>query len=102
MNDSQKRREQLLRETRNLYRTSHIPAVHPRYSAANRFLYGEEGAQERTSSLGARIFISLLLFVIFASADYQGGKIWKFKPSQIVSQIQNQPDFLSYIDVPGL
>ncbi|XCP83749.1 hypothetical protein ABXS75_11745 [Roseburia hominis] len=93
MNDSQKRREQLLRETRNLYRTSQIPAVHPRYSAANHFLYGEDAKTEGSSSLGARIFISLLLFVIFASADYQGEKIWKLKPSQIVSQIQNQPDF---------
>lgn len=102
MNDSQKRREQLLKETRNLYRSSQSPAVHPRYGVTNHFLYDSDSGQESTSTLGARIFISLLLFVIFASADYQGTDIWKLKPSQIVSQIQRQPDFLSYLDKTGL
>lgn len=95
MNDSRKRREELLNEMR---RSERIPAVHPRYRAAYHNLYGWEEEDEDTgTSLGTRIFISLVLFVVFASADYNGEKIWNYTPSQIASEIQSQPDISEYL-----
>ena len=31
---------------------------------------------------------------MFVAADYTGEKIWKYTPSQIVSQIEYQPDIM--------
>lgn len=95
MNESEKRRERLLRDTRNQYSSRRgTPAVHPRYRAMYQNLYGR-GEDDRTagSTLGLRIFICLILFGIFAAADYREEKIWKYTPSQIISEIGNQPDF---------
>lgn len=46
------------------------------------------------SSFFARMFISFLIFGMFVAADYTGEKIWKYTPSQIVSQIEYQPDIM--------
>lgn len=99
MNESQKRRETLLNETRNLYRNDRIPAVHPRYRAVYKNLYktGTKSDEESSGTLGLRIFISLMLFALFAAADYNGESIWHYTPTQIVSEIQNQPDFSGYL-----
>ena len=99
MNETQRRREALLHETRNLYRNDRIPAVHPRYRAVYRKLYNTSpsSGDGNSSTLGARIFISLVLFAIFAAADYNGENIWRYTPTQIVSEIQNQPDFSGYL-----
>lgn len=95
MNESEKRREKLLRDTRSQYSSRRgTPAVHPRYRAMYQNLYGR-GEDDRISgsTLGVRIFICLILFGIFAAADYRDEKIWKFSPAQIISEIGNQPDF---------
>lgn len=62
MNDSQKRREELLKNTRKLYglekNGSH---VHPRYRA--------EYKQEDGSSLSIRMLFSMILFLLFVFAE---------------------------------
>lgn len=100
MNESEKRREKLLRDTRNQYSSRRtVPAVHPRYGAVYQNLYGHRGEEQMTgSTLGIRVFICLILFGIFAAADYREEKIWKFSPSQIVSEIGSQPDFAALGD----
>lgn len=60
MHETQKRREQLLKQSRNRNR------VHPRYQAGA-FVRKEE--KEESSSLGIRIFFSMLLFLIFAVSE---------------------------------
>ena len=88
MNESQERREELLRMSRQKWRKGSIPAVHPRYQHVYRGLYGEHSSEENGgSSFFARMFISFLIFGMFVAADYTGEKIWKYTPSQIVSQI---------------
>lgn len=95
MNKSQERREELLRMSRQKWRKGSIPAVHPRYQHVYRGLYGEHSSEENGgSSFFARMFISFLIFGMFVAADYTGEKIWKYTPSQIVSQIEYQPDIM--------
>lgn len=60
-----------------------------------RGLYGEHSSEGNGgSSFFARMFISFLIFGMFVAADYTGEKIWKYTPSQIVSQIEYQPDIM--------
>ncbi len=95
MNESQERREELLRMSRQRWGRGSIPAVHPRYQHVYRGLYGEPSSEGKAgSSFFARIFISFLIFAMFAAADYTGEKIWKYTPAQIVSQIEYQPDIV--------
>ena len=75
MNESQERREELLRMSRQKWRKGSIPAVHPRYQHVYRGLYGEHSSEEN----GGSSFFE---------------KIWKYTPSQIVSQIEYQPDIM--------
>lgn len=64
MNDTEKRREQLLKSTRKTYDSRYAnPPVHPRYQAS--FSYEEE-ERETKSSLGTRILFSMLLFLAVA------------------------------------
>ena len=96
MNESQERREELLRMSRQKWRKGSIPAVHPRYQHVYRGLYGEHSSEENGgSSFFARMFISFLIFGMFVAADYTGENIWKYTPSQIVSQIEYQPDIMT-------
>ena len=96
MNESQERREELLRMSRQKWRKGSIPAVHPSYQHVYRGLYGEHSSEENGgSSFFARMFISFLIFGMFVAADYTGEKIWKYTPSQIVSQIEYQPDIMT-------
>lgn len=95
MNESQERREELLRMSRQKWGKGSIPAVHPRYQHVYRGLYGEHSSEGNGgSSFFARMFISFLIFGMFVAADYTGEKIWKYTPSQIVSQIEYQPDIM--------
>lgn len=95
MNESQERREELLKMSRQRWGKGSIPAVHPRYHHVYRGLYEEHSSEGNGgSSFFTRMVISFLIFAMFAAADYTGEKIWKYTPSQIVSQIEYQPDIM--------
>lgn len=98
MNDAQKRREQLLKETRSRYQSSYMPAVHPRYRAAYHNLYGGNEEAKASESLSVRILISLILFAVFATADYHHDNVWKFSTSQITAEIARQPELSGYLE----
>ena len=71
MNESQERREELLRMSRQKWRKGSIPAVHPRYQHVYRGLYGEHSSEENGgSSFFARMFISFLW-------DVCGGRLYR-------------------------
>ena len=67
MNDAERRRQELLEQTRALYNDRRtIPAVHPRYANAYHYLYGksQEDINEDTKggTFGIRLFLCALLF----------------------------------------
>lgn len=68
MNQSERRRQALLKSARGWYDDSHTPpAVHPRY----RNLYGELYKEEpQISGFRMRIFIGCLLFLLYTVMDY--------------------------------
>ncbi len=62
------------------------PAVHPRYQAAYRELYGESDPESH-STLGIRVFLSLLLFAAFITLDKADQTVFHMDSQQIVQQI---------------
>ena len=62
MNETEKRRAQLLKNTRKLYDNHYNPwPVHQRYLSSTSF---EEEKQAQSSSLSVRVFFSLLFFLL--------------------------------------
>lgn len=68
MNETEKRRAQLLRNTRKLYDTRYEPwPVHQRYLSSDSF--EEEEQYSGSASLSIRIFFSLLFFLLCVLAS---------------------------------
>lgn len=92
MNDSEKRRRQLLEQTRERYRDRQgIPAVHPRYGAAYRQIY-EDDQTVPVSTFGVRLLLCLLLFAGFVSFDKNDAKFREVDSSRIVDEIADDLD----------
>ena len=79
MNEAEKRRRELLEQTRYSYQESGIPAIHPRYRASYSELYGEEEAEQ--GSLGIRTFICMILFAVFVFMQNEGKDILHIRRS---------------------
>lgn len=93
MNDSEKRRQRLLEQTRELYGEKRtIPAVHPRYGAAYRQIYSDEQQQIPPGSFGIRLFLCLLLFAAFVSMDKNKSEVMHVDSSRIVDEITTDLD----------
>lgn len=93
MNQSQKRREDLLKQTRNLYSDNHIPpAIHPRYSNLYSELYSDTDNENHMSF--ARFIICLLLFVCYAMMDYRNVTIMDVNSRQIEEVISENWEIL--------
>lgn len=96
MTDAEKRRIQLLQQTRALYSDrGNMPAVHPRYQSVYGDLYHmreQEGSRLRGGTFGIRMFISLMLFVLFVTADYQDAKYANADSAKIVHEIEREID----------
>ncbi|MGN1166767.1 MAG: hypothetical protein ACI4S2_10125 [Lachnospiraceae bacterium] len=92
MNDSEKRRKQLLEETRARYSDyREPPAVHPRYRNSYNRLYRED-AEEEYSTFGIRAFLCLLLFVAFVTMDIKKQEILHVDTQRIVQEITTDLD----------
>lgn len=88
LNDSEKRRRELLEQTRELYNERRsIPAVHPRYGMAYRKLYEEEQATAAHGTFGLRMVLCLLLFAAFVAMDKNGSEVMNVDSSRIVEEI---------------
>lgn len=92
MNDSERRRRQLLKETRERYsdRTA-PPAVHPRYRSSYMGIYGGE-EEEPASTFGARVLICLLLFAAFVTMDLKDQEVFHMDSDRIVKEITTDLD----------
>lgn len=93
MTEAEKRRIELLHQTRTLYSDRiDVPAVHPRYRSVYGELYHPEGNSGRNSTLGIRVFISILLFILFAAADYNEVRYRNVDSKRIVHEIERKTD----------
>lgn len=91
MNESEKRRKQLLAQARDMYSDKHTPpAIHPRYQSLYARLYQDSGYERpmEKGTFGIRAFICLLLFALFVSADYKGSKVATVSSEKVVKQIE--------------
>ena len=92
MNETEKRRQQLLHQARELYRDvgETIPAIHPRYRAAYESIYGTDKEEVIQSTFGIRVVICVMIFAVFVLTDYKGTTICNLNSEQITEQIQTQ------------
>lgn len=94
MNQTEKRRQELLEQTRKIYRDSNnTPAIHPRYRATYTSIYGEEEEEKQTTGLGFRFFLALMLLIGFVAIDQSGEKIATVDSQWIEERIVEEPDF---------
>ena len=92
VNDSEKRRQRLLEQTRELYGEKRsIPAVHPRYGAAYHQIYSDDQTGLPPSTFGIRLFLCLLLFAAFVSIDKNQSEVMHVN-SRIVDEITTDLD----------
>ena len=92
MNETEKRRQQLLHQARELYRDvgETIPAIHPRYRTAYESIYGTDKEEVIQSTFGIRVVICVMIFAVFVLTDYKGTTICNLNSEQITEQIQTQ------------
>ena len=94
MTETEKRRIELLQQTRRTYSEKYTPpAVHPRYQAVYRSLYKNEAEEKTTSSFMARLVIALLLFGAFFLANQKG-----LEETEIVAN-EIQQEFHGFVDL---
>ncbi len=87
MNENELRRRELLEQTRSLYKDSAtVPAVHPRYNNIYKELYTEKNTTKK-SSFTARLATALILFVLFATIDYNQLEIGNYGSELVVNVI---------------
>lgn len=83
---SEKRRRELLEQTRELYSERRVfPAIHPRYTGLYGELYQEN--EGHTGTLGIRVVLCLMLFMVYIAMDYTGATTLDVSSSQIASAV---------------
>ena len=91
MTDVEKRRLQLLQETKKAYSERNTPpAIHPRYQSSYYSLYGKEKNEisEKRSTLWIRVIISVLIFALCYVVDYSKEEYGVVNSKTIVREIQ--------------
>lgn len=93
MNEIEKRRQELLNQTRRRYgNTNPIPAIHPRYRATYNSMYHEEEIPSN-SGLGFRVFLAVILFFLFVAIDQSKETIARVDSNRIVNEIEREYEF---------
>ena len=92
MNDAERRRRELLEQTRSLYSDrKETPVVHPRYGSTYRYLYGREGNEltedTKGGTFGIRLFLCVLIFAAFLTMDKQKQEVFHMDSNEIADQI---------------
>ena len=92
MNDTEKRRRELLQQTRQRYSDYYEPpAIHPRYRNFYRQIYPEE-QETGYSTFGIRLFLCLFLFAAFVAMDVKNQEIMHVDSRSIVHEITTDID----------
>ena len=93
MNDAERRRQELLEQTRALYNDRRtIPAVHPRYANAYHYLYGKSQEDTKGGTFGIRLFLCALMFAAFLTMDKQKQEVFHMSSSDIANEITKDTD----------
>ena len=93
LEDSEARRRELLRQTRQLYDDQRfIPAIHPRYGHLYCELYGGDGDSAKNNTFFLRLGIGLLCFVLYVWMDADDATILNVNSNHVVNQIEKQLD----------
>ena len=100
MDDSALRRQQLLKDTKRMYDSGGIPAIHPRYRHIYHDLY-DENPTSTTGSFYLRLVIGILCFACYVWADYKDMTVAGVNSSMIVNQIEQQTDFEEVLETFG-
>ena len=106
--ESEKRRQRLLEETRALYSDRrnvpeyrglyrNLPAVHPRYGASYRELYGQDDAGGQKGTFGIRLLLCCFLFTFFVTLDRQEIEIFEVDSGQIEEAVSQDIDIGEFI-----
>ena len=94
MNDAERRRQELLEQTRALYNDRRT--IHPRYANAYHYLYGksQEDINEDTKggTFGIRLFLCALMFAAFLTMDKQKQEVFHMSSSDIANEITKDMD----------
>ena len=99
MNDSERRRKELLELTRQRYSDSTAsPAVHPRYHAVYEDLYGTED-ELPGGTLGIRTFFCILLLAVFLSMEHNHNEIWNVSSENVVEAVTNDMDIQESLEI---
>lgn len=97
--DSERRRRELLAQTREQYRDGHTPpAIHPRYTGVYHELYPNE-TEESSGTFTLRVFFCLLLFAGFIMLDYKGADTAMVSSSEIVEAVESQTTSEDLVEV---
>lgn len=93
MNSTEKRRQELLTQTRKLYNEKpRIPAVHPRFGSFGIESYEDETDVTPINSFRIRILLAVFLFMFFAGMDYAQVSVGDWDSSDIVSVVSQNVD----------
>ena len=89
MNEFEKRRQSLLRETRKRYSESNKPpAVHPRYRGAYEAIYDSEDKTQRKNFTWIKVIICIAIALCFLAAHKMDWEIANLNSDKIVQLIQ--------------
>lgn len=91
-NDTEKRRRELLQQTREQYSDYFSPpAIHPRYRSSYNKLYSGE-REESVSTFGARAFLCLMLFAAFVTMDMKKQEVFHVSSERIAEEVTTDLD----------
>ena len=98
LNHTEKRRRQLLDETRKLYSDRYIPpAIHPRYGYIYDQLY-EKDSKEKGGSFELRVFLCMLILAAFITADKNEKFTEKYDTEAVIECISVDMEILNVIE----
>ena len=90
MTDIEKRRIQLLKETKKTYSEKYMtPAVHPRYKSTYDSLYNKEPVMQK-GSFGIRFFVALLILVLVYAMHFQEKSFGMINDKTIINEIHRE------------
>ena len=96
MNETEKRRERLLEQTRSIYHDdSKIPAIHPRYEAYYRQIYNCDNNGLK-GTCGIRCLICILVFGIYAVTGINQKEIFGLNDLQVREMIMQNIELEVY------
>lgn len=93
MTEAERRRNELLRETRKIYSEKYAPpAIHPRYQNAYQSIYKTNPRERQNNTFLARVLIAALLFIAFFAANQKGLKEAETVANEITSEFDGFVD----------